>query len=105
MVQNGEHHYSIYREGDFKGQNRTVCRLSLYIYIYIYIYVCIHRSLIGSVIKPYKHTKVSIMGTPSASIPQDQREAPLPAGLSQWHSGIAVRHVTEGSWVRFLQEK
>ena len=38
------------------------------------------------------------MGTPSASIPQNQREAPLPAGLSRWRSGIAVGHVTEGSW-------
>ena len=31
------------------------------------------------------------MGTSSASIPQNQR----------WRSGIAVGHVTEGSWVRF----
>ena len=52
-------------------------------------------------IKPYKHINVSIMGTPSASIPQNQRETPLPAGLSRWRSGIAVGHVTEGSWIRF----
>ena len=44
------------------------------------------------------------MGTPSASIPQNQREAPLPAGLSRWRSGIAVEHVTKGLWVRFLLE-
>ena len=35
------------------------------------------------------------MGTPSASIPQNHREVPLPAGLSRWRSGIAVEHVTE----------
>ena len=44
------------------------------------------------------------MGTSSASIPQNQRESPLPAGLSRWRSGIAVGHVTEGSWVRFPLE-
>ena len=37
-----------------------------------------------------------IASSPS-SIPQNQREAPLPAGMSRWCSGIAVRHVTEGS--------
>ena len=52
-------------------------------------------------IKTYKHINLSIMGMPSASIPQNQREAPLPVGLTRWRSGIAVRHVTEGSWVRF----
>ena len=56
-------------------------------------------------IKLYKYINVSIIGTRSASIPQNQREAPLPAGLSRWHSGIiAVGHVTEGSWVRFPLE-
>ena len=70
----------------------------------MYLSVNWPASLIGSVIKSYKHINVSIMGTPSASIPQNQREAPLPAGLSRWRSGIAVGHVTEGSWVRFPLE-
>ena len=55
-------------------------------------------------IKPYKHINVSIMGMPSASIPQNQREGPLPAGFSRWRSGIAVGHVIKGSWVRFPLE-
>ena len=55
-------------------------------------------------IKPYKHIKVSVIGTPSASIPPNQREAPLPSGLSRWRSYIAVGHVTKGSWVRFPLE-
>ena len=44
------------------------------------------------------------MGTPSATIPQNQRGALLPAGLSRSRSGIAVGHVTEMSWVRFQLE-
>ena len=44
------------------------------------------------------------MGTPSASIPQNQREVPLPAGLSRWRGGIAVGHVTEESWIRLPLE-
>ena len=55
-------------------------------------------------VKPYKNINVSIMGTPLASIPQNQREAPLPARLSRWRSSIAVGHVTEESWVRFPLE-
>ena len=47
---------------------------------------------------------IFIKPSPSASIPQNQREAPLPAGLSRWRSGIAVGHVTEGSSVRFPLE-
>ena len=60
------------------------------------------RTLCLTVIKPYKQTsKCEQMGTPSYSILQNQIDAPLPAGLSRWCSGIIVEHVTKGSWVRF----
>ena len=64
------------------------------LYYFILYYIILYYIILYYIIL----FNVSIMETSSAGIPQNQREAPLAAGLS-WCSDIAVRHVTEGSWV------